>query len=49
MDMLIETINDGYLGWKADKCKLQKHHPQYCDDEGINLAQTSSEPKLEFG
>ena len=22
MDLLIETINDNYLGWKADKCKL---------------------------
>jgi len=22
MDLLIETINDNYIGWKADKCKL---------------------------
>ena len=49
MDLLIETINDNYIGWKADKCKLQKHHAQYCEDEGVNLAQTSSTGQLQFG
>ena len=29
MDLLIETINKMDLGWKADTCKLQKHHPMY--------------------
>jgi len=32
------------IGWKADVCKLQKHHASYgshCDnkDEAVNLAQ----------
>lgn len=33
-DLLIEAVNAADLGWKADVCKLQKHHPQYgahCD------------------
>ena len=29
MDLLIETINKGDFGWKADICKLQKHHHMY--------------------
>jgi hypothetical protein len=46
MDILIETINSSDLGWKADTCKLQKHHAMYgahCDKEKtINLAQTGA-------
>lgn len=44
MDLLISTINEADLGWKADVCKLQKHHEQYgshCDSE-VELAQTDS-------
>ena len=36
MDLLIEAVNAADLGWKADVCKYQKHHPKYgahCDDE----------------
>ena len=29
MDLLISTLNDADLGWKADTCKLQKHHAKY--------------------
>lgn len=29
MDLLISTLNDAELGWKADTCKLQKHHSKY--------------------
>jgi hypothetical protein len=32
-DLAISFINNGDFGWKADACKLQKHHPDY------NLAQ----------
>jgi hypothetical protein len=28
-DLLISTINSLDLGWKADVCKLQKHHANY--------------------
>jgi hypothetical protein len=31
MDLLISTINGADLGWKADTCKLQKHHHEYGD------------------
>ena len=45
-DILIETINDLDLGWKADTCKYQTHHAKYgshCEKEkAMNLAQTSS-------
>lgn len=37
MDLLIEIINESDLGWKADTCKLQKHHEKYgahCDKDG---------------
>ena len=40
MDMLIEAINSGDYGWKADTCKYQKHHANYggaqCEEQ-INL------------
>jgi len=39
-DLLISTINDMDLGWKADVCKLQKNHANYgahCD-KPLNLA-----------
>lgn len=45
MDLLIETINSGDFGWKADVCKLQKHHHMYDADKcekKVNLAQTAS-------
>lgn len=44
MDLLIDEVNMADLGWKADVCKYQKHHPKYgahCDSE-IMLAQTSA-------
>lgn len=48
MDLLIETVNTGDFGWKADVCMLQKHHHMYdadkCEkkkDGPLNLAQTS--------
>lgn len=40
MDLLIETINGMDIGWKADTCKLQKHHANYgshCDQEGDEM------------
>ena len=42
MDLLISTLNDADLGWKADTCKLQKHHAKYgegrsCDAEVVEL------------
>jgi len=42
MDLLIEAINTSNLGWKADVCKLQKHHHMYdhqkCSEKPLNLA-----------
>jgi hypothetical protein len=40
MDLLIETINDMDLGWKADTCKYQKNHAKYGEhcDKPIELA-----------
>jgi len=32
MDLLIETVNSGDFGWKADVCMLQKHHHMYDAD-----------------
>lgn len=43
-DLLIQTINEMDLGWKADTCKYQKTHSNYgahCDQPLI-LAQTDS-------
>lgn len=50
MDLLIETINTNDFGWKADICKLQKHHHMYdkekCEGEApVTLAQVSSTPE----
>ena len=45
MDILIDAINTMDLGWKADVCKLQKHHNKYgkhCHKDQVNLAQTFS-------
>lgn len=45
-DKLIELINTNNIGWKADPCKLQKHHHMYaqeCQNNKVNLAQTNSE------
>jgi len=40
-DLIISSINALDLGWKADTCKLQKHHAQYGEHcEALNLAQT---------
>jgi hypothetical protein len=51
-DKAISFINSQNLGWKADVCKLQKHHAEYgshCDNEDapVSLAQTKS--KKVFG
>lgn len=40
MDLLISTINQADLGWKASTCKLQKHHKDYakgqnCEDDDM--------------
>jgi hypothetical protein len=38
-DLLIQAINDLDLGWKADTCKLQKHHANYgshCAEQEAN-------------
>ena len=51
MDLLIEIINESDLGWKADTCKLQKHHEKYgahCDKDGpLMLSQKEEEQKGE--
>ena len=45
-DLLIQTINEMDLGWKADTCKYQKHHENYGSHcEALSLAQTSSKSK----
>ena len=44
-DLAISFINSGNFGWKADVCKLQKHHADYgshCDGEANLLAQVDS-------
>ena len=49
-DMLIQTINDMDLGWKADTCKLQKHHPNYgshCAAQSTVLAQVQAKSDLD--
>lgn len=52
-DLLISTINEMDLGWKADVCKYQKTHSKYGDhcDQPVMLAQTSSSEtsENEFG
>jgi hypothetical protein len=49
-DLLISTINSLDLGWKADVCKLQKHHAEYGDHcDSVNLAQTSVDTDNEEG
>jgi len=48
MDLLITTVNEADLGWKADVCKYQKSHALYgshCGEAkngGLSLAQTDS-------
>ena len=47
-DVAISFINSQDFGWKADTCKLQRHHVDYgshCD--GLNLAQVDSEAEVE--
>lgn len=49
MDLLISTINNADLGWKASTCKLQKHHTDYgkgetCDDELIQISDDDMGP-----
>jgi hypothetical protein len=37
-DKAISFINSQNLGWKADTCKFQKHHPEYgthCDNQNF--------------
>jgi len=52
-DLLIKTINEMDLGWKADTCKYQKHHENYGSHcEALSLAQVSVERqggKKKFG
>ena len=45
-DLVIETINNMNLGWKADVCKLQKHHPKYGSHCELQLSQKQSEIDL---
>lgn len=54
MDLFIENLNNADLGWKADICKLQKHHHMYdkkaCEpnnnnDGPVSLAQVSTTPE----
>lgn len=40
MDLLISTVNQANLGWKASTCKLQKSHKDYgkgqnCEDDDL--------------
>ena len=43
-DKAISFINNQNFGWKADTCKLQKHHAEYGSHcEALILAQTSSD------
>lgn len=47
-DLAISFINSQDFGWKADVCKLQKHHVDYgshCDSQ--ILAQVDSESEIE--
>ena len=40
MDLLISSVNEADLGWKADICKYQKHHELYgkhCDSDQNTL------------
>jgi hypothetical protein len=49
-DLMIQTINDLDLGWKADTCKLTKSHANYgshCESQALNLAQTQAKADLE--
>ena len=54
-DIMISAINSLDLGWKADVCKLQKHHSDYGShcDKPLELAQTATkevtEEALVFG
>lgn len=49
MDLLISMVNSEELGWKADECKLQKHHEMYskCQIEDVELLQIDEQ--AEFG
>lgn len=45
-DLAISSINSGDFGWKADVCKLQKHHTDYgshCDAQMLAQVGSSSE------
>lgn len=50
-DLLIQTVNEADLGWKADVCKYQKHHANYgshCEVAGpVNLAQITDADEQE--
>lgn len=50
-DLLIQSVNEADLGWKADVCKYQKHHANYgahCDSEApVTLAQVSDTDEQE--
>ena len=48
---MISAFNSLDLGWKADVCKLYKHHADYGShcDAPLELAQTSSKNENEEG
>jgi len=48
-DKAISFINSQNFGWKADVCKLQKHHAEYGShcDKPLNLAQVSGPAKAD--
>lgn len=53
-DAAISFINNADLGWKADVCKLQKHHAEYgahCDQpqELVQLQEDVSRKGKQFG
>ena len=55
MDLLISTVNQANLGWKASTCKLQKHHKDYgkgqnCEDnELLLISDDDAAPKQSRG
>lgn len=58
MDLLISTVNQANLGWKASTCKLQKSHKDYgkgqtCEDDEMLMISdddsTNTAPKSSRG
>jgi hypothetical protein len=42
IDLLISSVNEADLGWKADVCKYQKHHANYGAHCDLQLAQEAT-------